>query len=446
MECVHIDRCERPLMHILYITNGFPYPLTSGYLRHYFLIKELSARHAITLLSIVRNAFRAEHAAAMAPLTRRVMTFRAADKSAGRMRSALRSIRHLAGGEPAVRQMCSAIGEILRQEAFDAVLLSGKQTFPAMRVLGKLPVVADVCDAASTRILGTARHAPATQRPVLFLKYLHLRRVERRLVRRAAHALFASCRDREALIDGPERKVEPFAQVGATGVSPVHGQDARGTRPPCKLFPVPSHGRASVIPNGVDLDFWRRSSPQRGRHTIVFAGRMDFPANADAAVHLIDDIFPLVRRSVGGAKLLIVGGDPPPAVIYAGRQAGVSVTGFVADVRPYLDRATVFAFPMRFGAGIQNKVLEAMAMEVPVVASPLAADGLRTAEGRRPPLHVACDRVHFAELLTQTLVEGVDDPAPDTEAREFVERHFVWKHSGEKLERVIRLVADSTKG
>ena len=409
MECVRIDRYERPLMHILYITNGFPYPLTSGYLRHYFLIKELSARHAITLLSIVRNGFTAEHVAAMAPMTRRVMTFRAADKSAGRMRDALQAIRNLAGGDPAVRQMCFAIGELTQRETFDAVLLSGKQTIPAMRVLGKLPVVVDVCDAASVRMLGTARHAPVAQRPVLLLKYLHLRQLERRLVRRAAHALFASCRDREALVDGPG-------------------------------------GRATVIPNGVDLGFWRRSSSRRGRDTIVFTGRMDFPANADAAVHLIDEIFPLVRRSVGDAKLLIVGGNPTPALIYAGRRAGVSVTGFVADVRPYLERATVFAFPLRFGAGIQNKLLEAMAMEVPVVASPLAADGLRTAEGRRPPLQVGYDRIHFAELLTQALVEGADDPAPDTEARRFVEQHFVWKHSGEKLEQIIRSVADSTKG
>jgi len=396
-------------MNILWITNGFPYPLTSGYLRHYFLIKELSPRHAITLLSIVHNDFVAEDVEGMAPLTRRVMTFRSAAKSGGRMRGVLEAVRNLFDRDPAVREMCAAIRELASRETFDAVLLSGKQTLPATRVLGKLPVVVDVCDAASARMLGSARHVHPARRPLPLLKYLHLRHVERRLIRRAAHALFASCRDREALVDGPD---------------------------------VP----ATVIPNGVDLDFWRRSSPRRGRDTIVFTGRMDFPANADAAIHLIEEIFPLVRRSVPDAKLLIAGGSPTPALIYAGRRPGVTVTGFVADVRPYLERATVFAFPLRFGAGIQNKILEALAMEVPVVASPLAADGLRTAEGRRPPLQVAYDRIHFAELLIEQLLERANDPAPDAEARRFVKQHFVWKHSGEKLEQILQSVADSTKG
>ncbi len=69
----------------------------------------------------------------------------------------------------------------------------------------------------------------------------------------------------------------------------------------------------------------------------------------------------------------------------------MTVTGFVDDVRPYMEQATVFAATLRFGAGIRNKVLEAMAMEVPVVATPSAADGLRTEDGDQPPLQVASD-------------------------------------------------------
>lgn len=89
----------------------------------------------------------------------------------------------------------------------------------------------------------------------------------------------------------------------------------------------------------------------------------------------------------------------------AGKRNGVCVSGLVPDVRPYLEQATVFVAPLRFRAGIQNKLLEAMAMGAPVVGSPLAADGLRTEEGEVPPLSVASTREEYAELVVQRLDE-----------------------------------------
>jgi glycosyltransferase involved in cell wall biosynthesis len=170
---------------------------------------------------------------------------------------------------------------------------------------------------------------------------------------------------------------------------------------------------------------------------------MDYPPNTDAALFLIQEILPLVRRSVPDARVLIVGRDPPPRLLSVGQQPGVSVTGFVEDVRPYLEQATVFVAPLRFGAGIQNKVLEAMAMEVPVVASPLAADGVRAVGGQPAPVQVAQDQQQFADLIIRQLAEQANTAAPYTEARRFVERHFVWRRSGEILEQVITNLAPS---
>src|SRR5206468_215326 len=141
---------------------------------------------------------------------------------------------------------------------------------------------------------------------------------------------------------------------------------------------------------------------------------MEYPPNTDAALYLIEEILPLVQRTVPAAQALIVGRDPPARLRSAGQRPGVTVTGFVDDVRPYLERATVFAAPLRFGAGIQNKVLEAMAMEVPVVASPLAADGLRTEDGAQPPLDVARTTEEFADRIARRLLEAQRDPAPDS--------------------------------
>lgn len=396
-------------MRILYVTGGFPYPLTSGYLRHYFLIKELSRRHRITLLSVVGANFTAEHGAALGPFTERVLTFSSTAKSRSFRRKAIRRVRLLASCEPSVRQLRLAIHQLTRNGQFHAALLSGKQTFPVIQQLNGLPVVVDMCDATSMKIRGNMRYASPGRLALLLLDYMKVRRAERTLMRHARHLLFASCRDREVLLG-------------------------------------PSDNHATVVPNGVNLDFWSRSTHRLGAGTIVFTGAMDYPPNTDAALQLIEEILPLVQRSVPSAQLLIAGRDPTAQLIRAGRRQGVAVTGFLDDLRPYLEQATVFAAPLRFAAGIQNKVLEAMAMGVPVVASPLAADGLRTEDGECPPLGIASTAGQFAELITQQLLNQPNNPAPDAKARRFVERHFVWRRSGQTLDQVICSVVDKTRG
>ena len=107
----------------------------------------------------------------------------------------------------------------------------------------------------------------------------------------------------------------------------------------------------------------------------------------------------------------------------------------------YSSDLSVFAAPLRFGAGIQNKLLEAMAMGVPVVASPLAAEGLRTEEGATPPVAVAGSADEFAAHIVRKLEETRLDPTPCMASRCFVEQNFVWARSTSKLEEVIAAVA-----
>jgi glycosyltransferase involved in cell wall biosynthesis len=395
-------------MRILYVTNGFPYPPTSGYLRHYFLIKELAQCHRITLVSIVSASFVPEHAEALAPFAERVLTFASTVKS-GLLGKALGRVRSLAGRDRAARQMCRAVERLMREEPFDLVLFSGKRTLPVIECLESLPVITDMCDATSMNIRGRMRHASFIWLPLLVLDYAKVRLAERRMIGKAAHLLFASSRDREQLL-------------GRSG------------------------NHATVVSNGIDLAYWRRSSTERGINTIIFTGVMNYAPNYDAALYLIKKILPLVQRSVPGAELLIVGRDPLPKLLRAGRRPGVTVTGFVDDVRPYLDRATVFAAPLRFGAGIQNKILEAMAMEVPVVASPIAADGLRTEQGELPPVQVARRPSEFAEIIIRQLIDGCSQRAPVAAGRQFLERHFDWKLNAGKLEEVINTVAKVARG
>ena len=398
-------------MRILYVTNGFPYPLTSGYLRHYFLIRELSEHHEISLFSIVGGDFDNADSDALTPYTKRIHTFPSSSRSDSRARKVRDRLSVLCTGgraDGAVQRLGREAADLARREQFDAVIFSGKRTFPALAFLPELPIVVDVCDTASARARGEMRFASPFRIPALALQYAEFKRAERGLSRRGSILLFASARDRDLLL----------ADVRRTGLDP----------------------RTSVVPNGVDVEFWHRTSPTLGADRVVFTGKMNYPPNEDAALLLIRQVMPIVRRSFPAAELLVVGRDPTDRLRREGQAPGVTVTGFVEDVRPYLDTAAVFAAPLRFGAGIQNKVLEAMAMEIPVVASPLAAGGLRTGNGVRPPLVVAHSPGDLAGRIVERLAAG-PRAEPDRAARAYVEEHFVWRESarivGEALAAVV---------
>jgi polysaccharide biosynthesis protein PslH len=391
-------------MRILYVTAEVPWPLTSGYLRHYHFLRALGGRHAISLLSLRGTSRSDDDVDALRPLVERIIT-----EPAARGRRPLRvkvadRLRVIAnGGDPAATRLGQA-GAVLAADApFDVLLMSGRRTMPILSALPPMPMVADLCDAASTRIRGQMRDAGPLQLAPLALEYLEVRRVERALLRQARHALFASPRDRAAVV----------------------GRTDDGSDTP-----------TSIIPNGVDLAFWERTTTSYGRDEIVLTGAMDYPPNADAAIMLVERVLPGVRAAVPTAHVSIVGRDPTPGVRSLASQPGVTVTGYVDDVRPYLDAATVFAAPLRHGAGIQNKVLEALAMDVPVVATPLAAAGLQTEAGDRPPIDVA-DVDAMAERIVTRLHRASAGDTPDGTRRAYIERHFDWGQNADRLERIL---------
>ncbi len=399
---------------ILYITNGFPFPLTSGYLRHYFLMGELaSAGHDIVLLSIVGADHKSEHVAALADRTERIETFRSRDRAKGTVQRLIRKCRRVLPGalaDPAPRQLAERAGELLRREHFDAAVFSGKRADAALARLEALPVVVDLCDATTLRLKREMAVASPSRRMTLEVAARRVRRTEGRMIDRADRALFASARDLEGLLeelaDGSEASIEERAR------------------------------RSVVVPNGVDIASWSRRNPTLGAE-IVLTGAMDYGPNVDAAVRLARTIFPLVRRQVPAARLTLVGRDPAPDVLALADLEGVRVTGYVEDVRPYLENAAVFAAPLRFGAGIQNKLLEAMSMAVPSVVSALAADGLRTVDGAMPPIVVVDDDEATADAIIATLRRVAADPTPDWAARAYVEQHFSWAASGRSLASMI---------
>jgi sugar transferase (PEP-CTERM/EpsH1 system associated) len=148
-----------------------------------------------------------------------------------------------------------------------------------------------------------------------------------------------------------------------------------------------SAGKVRGIPNGVDAEYWDPqrtcSNPYRpGERVVVFVGAMDYRANVDAARWFAHEVWPRIAAQLQDARFYIVGSHPTAAVRALAQLAGITVTGRVEDVRPYLAHAHVVTAPLRIARGVQNKVLEALAMEKVLLATPEAYEGIEDFAGR----------------------------------------------------------------
>jgi sugar transferase (PEP-CTERM/EpsH1 system associated) len=136
-------------------------------------------------------------------------------------------------------------------------------------------------------------------------------------------------------------------------------------------------GAVHAVPNGVDLEYFRPRPHQAVEPACVFVGALDYRPNVDAACWFCDEVWPAVWRRRLQAEVWLVGRRPAPAVQRLAERPGVRVVGQVRDVRPYVARAALAVVPLRLARGLQNKVLEALAMGKAVVASPQALAGLK---------------------------------------------------------------------
>lgn len=198
-------------------------------------------------------------------------------------------------------------------------------------------------------------------------------------------------------------------------ISPV---DAAAARPKLK-------GRIHVIPNGVSTP-QGSLTPSRGsrdRPIIGFVGDMSYVPNISAVLRLANRIFPRIRQKLGNAELLIIGRNPTPEIRRL-QSGSVTITGEVQDIWEFISRVTVFAFPMTEGAGLQNKILEAMYAGVPIVSTSIAARGLEAVHERHV-LIADSDEEITAQLL-RLLSDHAFAARLATQAADFVTQRFSW--------------------
>jgi glycosyltransferase involved in cell wall biosynthesis len=193
-----------------------------------------------------------------------------------------------------------------------------------------------------------------------------------------------------------------------------------------------------VIPNGVDT-YTFRPRPTGRIPALLFVGNYEYAPNVDAALRLATEIFPAVQRRFPNARLWLVG-NAPPAELRALASDSLRVTGHVPDVRPYLARAGVFVSPLRLGAGIKNKVLEALAMGCPLVASPLSVDGITV---RHEQEVLIADGKNLVEQIVRLLEDESLRERLAVNGRKLIEARYSWGTVVEHYEQLYRTIMDS---
>ncbi len=203
--------------------------------------------------------------------------------------------------------------------------------------------------------------------------------------------------------------------------------------PDRNLIPHPARKSIAVIPNGVDTIFFKPMDHPK-QYDIIFTGNMGYPPNINGASFLVRQVMPLVWAKIPATNVAIVGASPAASVKSLASPL-VTVTGWVDDIRTYYAASSIFVAPMQIGTGLQNKVLEAMAMKLPCITSPLANEALMAKEnnqvliGRNAPEYAQ----HILSLLTETKKYNNLSKA----GHHFVLQHFNWQSTTARLAAII---------
>ncbi|HKX03988.1 MAG TPA: TIGR03087 family PEP-CTERM/XrtA system glycosyltransferase [Methylomirabilota bacterium] len=390
-------------MKILFLCHRLPYPpKRGGKIRPFNMIRHLARNHEVTVATLARTATELAEGRELEQHCHALHVSRV-PAYAGWGRFAL----HALSGYPSTfgyfysPELARTVERLLDTKHFDAILVHCSSMGPYVASHRGCRRIMDFGDADSEKWFEYSHTAPWPLSLAFRLEGRKVRSYERRL----------------------------GAEFDACSVNAPRERDVLRT-----YVPTPIH----VISNGVDLEYFRsRRAPSDTYvpHRLIFTGNMSYRPNVDAVGHLVADVLPRVRQQVPGVGLYIVGMDPTPAVRKLADGDRVVVTGRVEDVRPYFEDAAVAVAPLRVARGLQNKVLEAMAMRVPVVASEAAYQGITAVSGR--DLMVAADAEGFARAVVRLLREPETRERYAAAGRACVEENHNWDRLLFRLEELV---------
>lgn len=387
-------------MRVLFLTPQLPYPPQKGTaLRNWGLIDGLKARHEVSLLSFRAPGQDTELPPPLVETCERVVAVPQPERSIRhRMRDMIVTRYPDMALRLASRGYAQRLADWLERESFDVVQIEGIE----------LAAYIDVIEAATQdpmvvfddhnceyllqrRVFLTDLRSPVRWAGAAYswVQWLRLRRYEAQVCRRADSVLTVSEADAEAL----------------------------------KRLVPDLHPR--VVPNGIDTRRYHPQAVETRGNSLVFTGTMDFRPNVDAVLWFAREVLPLVRAEVPDVHFDIVGQRPHRRLDPLKDDPGITVTGWVEDVRPYIATAGLYVAPLRMGGGTRLKLLEAMAMGKAVVSTRLGAEGYPLTDGCE--LILADTPTDFSEKVVSLLRSPTRRAALGRRARTFVEQRYDWR-------------------
>lgn len=391
---------------ILFLAHRVPFPPDRGdKIRSFHLLRHLSARARVHLIAFADDRRDLGQEEALARFTAsRSIHWRAKSRVVATAESLLsgRSVSVAAFADRALRR---SVEQALRAHDIDTIFVFSSQMAQYVPANARQRVVMDFVDMDSAKFAAYAADAHGPMRWLLGREARLLRRHEAAVAARADASLFVSAAEAALFRD-------------RTGAERIH-----------------------VVENGIDT---LRFDPQADVPgvdapdlSIVFTGQMDYRPNVEGVTWFAEAVLPRLRRIRPEARFVIVGRDPTDSVRALARRPGVTVTGEVADVRGWLARAAVAVAPLRLARGIQNKVLEAMAMARPVVASPAAAEGI----DHGGAIRVAAGEEAMADAILALLAHREAAEALGAAARRQVVARYGWDARLAPLDAILGLAS-----
>jgi sugar transferase (PEP-CTERM/EpsH1 system associated) len=399
-------------MRILWLKSDLLLPLDKGgRLRTWHLMRHLAKRHDITYMSFAENGQERE-SEGMREVAAEVVTVPRSDPAKRSLLFYMDAARYLADPlpyaiakyrSPAYR---SKLAALLRERQFELIVCDF--LVPAVNLPKSLPCPAaifthNVEAEIWRRHAETKASVPA--RWLYRLQHKRMLRFEDDTLQRFDSVLAVSDADRDTI---------------------------------ARLYPEAARKPAWVVRTGVDTEYFVPSEASPTDPHLVFTGSMDWLPNEDAMKYFCADVLPLIREQEPRVTLSIVGRAPTPAV-RALAQAGVTVTGTVDDVRPYMEKAAAYIVPLRIGGGTRLKIFEAMAMGKAVVSTTIGAEGLPVVAGEHAL--IADEPRSFADAVLTVLRDTARRRALETAARTLVVEHYDWSAVAGELDNALRITA-----
>lgn len=331
-------------MRILYLCHRIPFPPNKGgKIRAFNQLRAMAEHHEVDVFTLADDAGDLTQKSALLQYCHSVTLASVHPKLAR-----LRSLPYLLTRTPLTlpyfysAELQRTVSQALANRSYDRVFVYCSAMAQYVEDVDRIPIVLDLVDVDSDKWTQYARFTRFPLSAIYRREGHSLREYEKRVAEKAACVLVSTEREAQLM-----REISTIARV-------------------------------QVVPNGVDTGHFMplEASPEPKPPTVIFTGDMSYFPNQEAVIYFAGKILPIVRQSVADARFLIVGRNPSRDVTRLRQIDGVEVTGFVTDIRTQLARAQVAVAPFSIAAGIPNKILEAMAYGLPVVATPRATQGL----------------------------------------------------------------------